>query len=149
MSQPPAGGRVRPTGITILAVLSAISGVLSILAGLGLLAGGAALAAVVSVGGLFTIFGILAIVIGALSLAFAYGAWMLLPWAWILGIASQLIGIGVTIVQIVLGYQSITGAIIGIAISLIILYYLDTPDVRRAFGRSPESWFGGLTNRKS
>ena len=149
MSQPPAGAPARPTGITILAVLSAIAGVLSILAGLGLLAGGAALASVVSVGGLFTIFGLLAIVIGGLSLAFAYGAWMLLPWAWTLGIASQLISIAVTIVQIVLGYQSITGAIIGIAVSLIILYYLDTPDVRRAFGRSPESWFGGLTNRKS
>lgn len=148
MSQPPAGARARPTGITILAVLSAISGVLSILAGLALLAGGAALAAAVAVGGLFTIFGLVAIVVGALSLAFAYGAWMLLPWAWTLGIASQLIGIGVTVVQIVLGYQSITGAVIGVAISLIILYYLDTPDVRRAFGRPPESWLAGMTNRK-
>ena len=147
MSQPPAGAR--PTGITILAVLSAIGGVLTILAGLGLLAVGSVTATVVAIGGLFAIFGIVFIVLGGAELAFAFGAWTLAPWAWMLGIGLMVASLVVTIAQIVLGYQSITGSIIGIAINLIILYYLDTPDIRRAFGRSPESWLGGMTNRKS
>lgn len=149
MSQPPAGSR--PTGVTILAVLSAIGGVFGLLAGLALIGGGAFLgsAGAVGVGGLFTIFGILVLVVAVASLAFAYGAWMLLPWAWTLGIASQVLGVIITLAEIVTGYASLTGSIVGIAISVIIVYYLDTPDVRRAFGRSPESWLGGLTNRKS
>lgn len=146
MSQTPAGAR--PMGITILAVLSAIGGVLTILVGLGLMAAGAVLASAVAIGGLAAIFGIIFIVIGAAELAFAYGAWTLAPWAWMLGIGLMVASLVVTIVQIVLGYQSISNSIIGIAINLIILYYLDTPDIRRAFGRSPVSWFGGLTNRK-
>ena len=147
MSQPPAGAR--PMGITILAVLSAIGGVLTILAGLGLMAAGAVLASAVAIGGLAAIFGIIFIVLGGAELALAFGAWTLAPWAWLLGIGLMVASLVITILQIVLGYQSITGSIIGIAINLIILYYLDTPDIRRAFGKSPESWFGGLTNRKS
>ena len=83
----------RPTGITILAVLSAIGGCLALLAGLfATVLGGAVGAATGSaaVGGLVSVLGLIAIVYGALSLAFAYGAWTLKPWAWNLGMASQI-----------------------------------------------------------
>ena len=150
MSQPPAG--TRPTGVTILAILAAIGGVLLVLAGLGAtilggaVAGSVAGASGVAVGGSVLILGLVALVLGVLYLAFAYGAWGLKPWAWTLGIASQIISLVLSVLRIVTG-GSITSEIISIAIALILLYYLDTPDVRRAFGRNPTSWFGGLSNR--
>jgi hypothetical protein len=148
MSQPPASGR--PTGITILAILSAIAGVLGLLAGLALFGIGAAVGGAVGGAGgaaFGSIFGLGLVALSVAYLVFAYGAWGLKPWAWTLGVASQIIGLVWTVLQIVTNNQSITGAIIGIALNLVILYYLDTPDVRRAFGRPPTSWFGGLSNR--
>jgi hypothetical protein len=64
----------RPTGITILAVLAAIGGVLALLAGLfATVLGGAVGAATGSaaVGGLVSVLGLIAIVYGGLSVAFA------------------------------------------------------------------------------
>lgn len=129
----------RPTGITILAVLSAIGGVLAILAGLfATVLGGAVGAATGSaaVGGLVSLLGIIAIVYGGLSLAFAYGAWTLKPWAWTLGMASQIVGIGLAIVYIATGNSTVSSQILNIAISAVIIYYLNTPAVKAAFGRA-------------
>ena len=152
MSQPPAG--TRPTGVTILAILAAIGGVLLVFAGLvatvfgGAIAGTVGGGAGVAVGGAVVLLGLVALALGILYLAFAYGAWGLKPWAWTLGIASQILSLVLSLLRIVAGGSSITSEIISIAIALILLYYLDTPDVRRAFGRNPTSWFGGITNRK-
>ena len=131
--------QTRPTGITILAVLSAIGGCLALLAGLfATVLGGAVGAATGSaaVGGLVVVLGLVAIVYGALSLAFAYGAWTLKPWAWNLGMASQLVGIGLAIVYIVTGNAPVSSEILNIAISAVIIYYLNTPTVKAAFGRA-------------
>ena len=128
----------RPTGITILAVLSAIGGCLALLAGLfATVLGGAVGAATGSaaVGGLVTVLGLIAIVYGALSLAFAYGAWTLKPWAWNLGMASQIVGIGLAIVYVATNNAPISSEILNIAISGVIIYYLNTPAVKAAFGR--------------
>jgi hypothetical protein len=146
MTQPPAGAR--PMGVTILAVLAAIVGVLSLLGALALLGGGALIAG--AGGGMFAgafgLFGIITLVLAVLYFAFAYGAWTLKPWAWTLGIVSQVVSIVLSILSI-LGGQSVTSQLIGLVISLVILYYLDTPDVRRAFGRPANSWFAGITKR--
>jgi hypothetical protein len=120
--------RERPTGITILAILAAISGVLSLLGGLalfglgglGLGAGSAALA------GLATISGVVLLALGIAYLALAYGFWTLKPWAWMV-LNAVMSG------DIVAG---LTGGIISIVISAIILYYLFQPSVKAAFGRS-------------
>src|SRR5256885_9977945 len=84
----------RPTGITILAVLSAIGGCLALLAGLfATVLGGAVGAATGSaaVGGLVPVPWVIALVYGALHPAVAYGAWGLQAWAWKLGMASQIL----------------------------------------------------------
>ena len=128
----------RPTGITILAVLSAIGGVLSIIAGIGLvgLGGiGAASTGQAALFGMGAIFGLLLLVSGIANLAFAYGAWTLQPWAWMLGVVLQLISLGLAVLTIV-GGGDISGQIIGIAISAIILYYLMQPGIKAAFGRA-------------
>ncbi len=128
----------RPTGITILAVLSAIGGVLSILGGIALvgLGGfGAASTGEAALFGMGAIFGILLLASGVASLAFAYGAWTLQPWAWTLGVALQIISLVLSVLTIVSG-GDISGQIISIAIAAIILYYLWQPSIKAVFGRA-------------
>jgi hypothetical protein len=134
----PAPTTVRPMGITILAVLSAIGGVLTILGGIALIGlGGVAGASSGSAAlfGMGAIFGLLLLVSGIASLAFAYGAWTLQPWAWTLGVALQIISLALSVLTIV-GGGDISGQIISIAIAAIILYYLMQPTIKAAFGRA-------------
>lgn len=134
----PTPTATRPTGLTILAVLAAIGGVLGIIAGLGLLALGGLAAASTGAAGLFglgAIFGLLALVTGALSLAFAYGAWTLKPWAWPLGVALQAVSLAIAVLSI-LGGADIGSQIISIAIAGVILYYLMQPGIKALFGRA-------------
>ena len=108
----------RPTGITILAVLAAIAGVLYILGGLALLTVGTVVSATYALGGLAVIIGLIILVVGVLYIGLAYGFWSLKPWAWSLGVGLQVAGI------------------IGIVIAGAIVYYLYQPNVKAAFGRS-------------
>ncbi len=129
--------QARPTGVTVLAVLAAIGGVLGLLAGIALLGLGG-LAAAGGTGLLASygaIFGIIAIVQGALALAFAYGAWTLKPWAWTLGIVAFGLSLALSVLNIV-GGGNIGSQAISILIGVAILYYLFTPTVKQAFGRA-------------
>jgi uncharacterized membrane protein (DUF2068 family) len=128
----------RPTGITLLAVLSAIGGVLGIFAGLIVVMGGGILGSATgsaSVGILVILLGVIAIVLGVVDLAIAYGFWTLMPWSWPLGVAVQLVHVALTIAQVVAGGSTIFSAAISVAIAGIILYYLNQPSIRKAFGR--------------
>jgi hypothetical protein len=128
----------RPTGITVLAVLSAIGGILGILGGVALigLGGlGAATTGEAAFFGLGAVFGILALATGIASLAFAYGAWTLQPWAWMLGVVLQGASIVLAVIAIISG-SDISSQIIGVAIAGIILYYLMQPNIKAAFGRA-------------
>lgn len=127
----------RPTGVTILAVIAAIGGVVGLLAGAALMgfgglavgAGGGFLA------GFMTIFGLVVLAQAVLLLAFAYGAWTLQPWGWTLGIVGVVIGLIINALYILNGSE-IGSQIVSIAISAVILYYLFTPAVKQAFGRA-------------
>ena len=135
----------RPTGVTILAILAAIVGILGLCAalaliGLGGLAGGLlGSRAGAQVGFLVGVVGIvvggLTLIVALLDLAFAYGAWTLKSWAWMLGIIAQGISAVLALVRLIDGRGAAGTEIVGIAISAIIIYYLMTPEVKRAFGR--------------
>lgn len=132
----------RPTGITILAVLAAIGGVLGLLAGVALLGlGGIAAGATGNAAffGLGAFAGIVTVAISIAQLAFAYGAWTLQPWAWSLGVVLSLVSIVWSVVG-ALGSGDIVSGLIGqaisIAINVAILYYLNTPGVKAAFGKA-------------
>ena len=134
----PTPAATRPLGITILAVLSAIGGVLSILAGIALVGLGGFAAASTGAAALFglgAVFGLIALVTGIANLAFAYGAWTLKPWAWPLGVALSVVSIVLSVLTIV-GGGDITGQILPIVISAIILYYLFQANVKALFGRA-------------
>ena len=126
----------RPTGITILAVLAAIAGVLYILGGLALLTVGTVVSATYALGGLAVIIGLIILVVGVLYIGLAYGFWGLKPWAWSLGVGLQVAGIILNIVQYVNHNANLAGTIIGIVIAGAIVYYLYQPNVKAAFGRS-------------
>jgi hypothetical protein len=134
----PAPATARPTGITILAVLSAIGGVLTILVGIaaiGLGGIGAAASGQAAFFGLGVVFGIIALALGIASLAFAFGAWTLQPWAWSLGVILQAANIIFAVVAVI-GGSDISSQIIGVAIAGIILYYLMQPSIKAAFGKA-------------
>ena len=134
------GGMARPTGITILAVLAALGGIFGILAGIGLLGFGSFFAAYGGAGGLAVVFGLVLLVLGIAELALAYGFWTAKPWAWAYGILLQVVSVVVAIIEVVLGYSNIGGVIVGIVVSAIIVYYLNTPDIRRYFGAPEKGW---------
>ncbi|HET6380678.1 MAG TPA: DUF2127 domain-containing protein [candidate division Zixibacteria bacterium] len=125
----------RPTGITILAVLAAIGGVLGLFAALALLGIGAT-AAPSGAGGLVLVVGLIALAYALLSLALAYGFWTLQPWAWPLGIGVQVLGILQALGRFANDQSNIVALAINLAIAGFILWYLFQPHVKAAFGRT-------------
>jgi uncharacterized membrane protein (DUF2068 family) len=125
----------RPTGVTVIAVLQAIGGILSLFGGLALLGLGGlgAVAGEAGAGGLAAALGGLTLILGLASLVLAYGMWNLLEWAWL----------GTLVVQglsIVLGlFSLVTGGspnYIGIIINIAIIVYLMQPQIKGVFGRA-------------
>ena len=113
-------GRSRPLGITIIAIIVAIYGVLSIIAGIGLLSAGV------------TAPGIISLILGVLQLILAWGLWTLQRWAfW----ATVILEVLALLNGIFAFTQHNTGAGIGaIVIALIVLIYLFADrNVRAAF----------------
>ncbi len=125
----------RPTGVTILAILAIVVGLLNILAGAVLL-GGAMPSAYASAAAAFRVAGIAALIIGLAYIVFAVGAFRLRPWAWGLGVVLAILTIVGDVLQ--LGAGSSGASIAGIVIAAIILVYLFQPGVRTAFGQRHE-----------
>jgi hypothetical protein len=127
----------RPTGITVMAVLSAIGGVFGLLAAVALLGVGAAVGATGNgLGGLAAIAGIIVLAYSVLSLVLAYGFWTLKPWAWPLGIGVQALGIIQAVLQFMDNSTNVVSLVISLAIAGVILWYLYQPHVKAAFGRT-------------
>jgi hypothetical protein len=127
-----AGGTgVRPTGITILAILSAIGGVLGLFGGFVVLGLGATI-----LGGAGVLLALAILALSGLSLALAWGFWTLQPWAWPLGVVIQAANIVLAIVQYLAADTSIVSTIISVGIAGAILYYLNQPTIKALFGRS-------------
>ena len=130
--------RERPLGVTILAILALIGGFFGLLGGIALLGlGGLAAGLGAAVDGTYAmIIGLGLLVQAVLNLAFGIGAFMLKPWAWTLGVVAQVLGLLLTVLNVVLLRADLGGQIVGVLISIAILYYLFTPGVRAAFGKA-------------
>jgi uncharacterized membrane protein (DUF2068 family) len=127
----------RPTGVTVMAVLSAIGGVFGLLASLVLLGLGAAVSTASGLGsGLVFVAGIIVLAYSVLSLILAYGFWTLKPWAWPLGIGVQVLGIIQAVLQFMNDSTNVVSLVISLAIAGVILWYLNQPHVKSAFGRT-------------
>lgn len=111
--------RSRPLGITIIAIVMAIYGILGIIGGIVLLGSSATL-------------GITSFILGILELVLAWGMWTLKKWAFWATIVLEVLAILNGIFAF--AGRNTSGGIIGIVIALIILIYLFAdPNVRAAF----------------
>ena len=131
MTQPAPTTRERPLGVTILAILAAIGGILGLLASLAVLG----ISGAAGVGG-GVLWGVIGLALAVASLAFAYGAWSLQPWAWPLGVGISVLNVLLALYSFVTFDGGIVGLLISLAINGVILYYLFQPDVKAAFGRT-------------
>ncbi len=134
----------RPLGVTLIAILSLLSGLGGVLKGLALLGvGGLAIAAIGGVypvagaiiGGIAGIAGIIGLVNGLFTLGFSYGAWKLKGWAWAIGVATQWAAI-IWSGLVILGPGVLRGQLGHLLVAGVVLFYLYTPEVKRAFGRA-------------
>ncbi len=126
----------RPLGITIIAVVLSISGILNVVGGLvgmdilsidlGEQAAGAEAA------------GLGAVIGGIITLVVAYGLFATAGWAWLLTVVVMGVRIVLDLWVIVatgLGSALAWAAVVNIIVSGIILWYFFRPNVRAAFGR--------------
>ena len=124
----------RPLGVTIIAILSIVNGLLGLCLPGVLIIGSGIATLVAGPLGVIGICGGLLLAAGPLLwLAVGFGAWNLRPWAWWLGMMAT----GLTVVGVVINLVNGIGllqAIAGAPLSIIIFIYLLLPDIRRAFG---------------
>jgi len=122
-----------PTGVTILAILEIISGVIAI--GIGIffsaLWGSTGMGMMMDFGG-SAIMGLISSIIvalGAISFLMAWGLLKGKPWAWTITLI-------LTIISLIFDLPSMN--IIGLIIDVVILYYLFRPHVKAYFGKSAQ-----------
>jgi hypothetical protein len=133
----------RPTGVTIIAILNIISGIIMLIGGIALVAIGSVLPGALE--GEMTsgippeMFGAFGVAMGGIILALAifsfvvaYGLWSGKGWAWTLTVVLSIISIALNAISIAGGNF---GGIISIIISAVILYYLYRPHVKAYFGK--------------
>jgi hypothetical protein len=126
----------RPLGVTILAILQLIAGLLGLCLPTVLLVGGTLVAflgtAGTVIGAIGIVAGLLMLIGPLLHLIVAYGALNLRQWAWWLGVIAT----GVDVAGAALNLWNGVGllqAIVPVGFSLIVFVYLLTPGVRQAF----------------
>jgi len=124
----------RPTGVTIIAILEVLKGVIQIIVG-GLLLGffeayydPSLWPYPVFLGAFAFVLGVLFLVLGGLSFLLAYGFWFGYRWAWLFGIILQSIGLISNLIEF-------PGGLLGLLLNIITLYYLTRPHIKRYFGR--------------
>jgi hypothetical protein len=155
----------RPTGVTIIAILAIISGIMLLFGGLSLIGAGALFSTTPAdvpnnlngpeslgsfFGMAFLLLGVILLVIGVGYLVMSYGLLKGKGWAWTITIILTVISIAIQIVSGITnsmivasisndGTSIMSGLIvqiIGTAIDIIILYYLYRPHVKTFFGKS-------------
>jgi uncharacterized membrane protein (DUF2068 family) len=129
--------RHRPTGLTILAVLFVIAGAFTLLGGITTLETAIAQASgpiLTELEVLFIPLGIEILCIASFVVAlglFTVKSW----WVWLVAVVLSTIGLVVNVVSLIIPNMfPMVGALVGIAINAIVLYYLSRRNVRQYFG---------------
>jgi hypothetical protein len=121
----------RPLGVTIIAIVAAAGGLLSLFGGASVLAGMAS--------GPFAL-AIIVIIFGILGLALGAGFYTGGRWAWMAGIIIYIISIGLGIAEILYGGNvGFIGGIIRVIAGIIIPIYLTRPKPKGFFGKGASS----------
>jgi hypothetical protein len=126
-----SGSSARPIGITIIAVLGIIVGVLGLLASLTIFGLG---------GGVAAFSGLVTLAIAVAEIAMGYGFWTLQAWSWRLGVTLAIANPVWEVVRFLFRGADPLSLLIAIVFAAIWLYYLNMPSIRSAFG-APASGF--------
>lgn len=127
----------RPTGLTILAILAFLGFVTSLIGGLAVLGiGGLAVVVDLDVlgAGVAALIGLGLVAVAIVELLVAVGYWRMRPWAWLLGIAVQLVSITISVVELGERAIGLPNFIIACIVPTAILLYLQRPGIRSALG---------------
>jgi len=139
----------RPTGITILGVLSVVTGIISIVFGIAIAVAGMALPLFLReevilanemvtgipiefAGMIAAIMGIGFIGIGVFSLIVGMGLLKGKKWGWTLEVISMFISLGIGVLYLI---DDVASGIATLIISALILYYLYRANVKAYFGK--------------
>lgn len=115
----------RPLGVTIIAIVAAAGGILSLFGGASVLAGMSS--------GPFAL-AIIVIIFGILGLALGAGFFTGAKWAWMAGIMIYVVSIALGIVEVLYPVNFIGGIIRTIA-GIVIPIYLTRPKPKAFFGK--------------
>ena len=139
----------RPTGVTIIAILSFLGAAACIMLGLFSFVGGAVIAKMLANmpgmsalgGSIVAALGVVFLLIGALYAITGYGLWALKNWGRVIMIVLMALGLVFGLLGLVAVFSNFTaGAIvmqvIRLAICAWILWYLFQPNVKQAFGQT-------------
>ena len=140
---------VRPGGVTIMAIIAGIAGAIDVATGLGDIAIGGGLLTDLGFGanldGIMTVVGVVLVIVGILGLTAASGLWRLSDTGWLLArlwasvcIVTGLVGAGLSVLGDTIGSQILAvaaGSAVPAVLAAIVLWYLYTPDVKKAFRR--------------
>lgn len=121
----------RPLGVTILAILFLAAGLVYMIAGLQLTT--AVTFGPVPTGTGAWVWGWIIVLTGVALWAGGLAAWALQPWGWILGHFLAILGL-LEIFFIVIGTGTINYALAATGFPLLLLWYLNRPSVKKAFG---------------
>ena len=121
----------RPVGVTIIAIVAAAGGLLSLFGGAQVLSG-------MANGPLVLAY--IVIIFGVLGLALGFGFYTGAKWAWMAGIVIYIISIGLGIAEILFGGNvGLVGGIIRTLAGIIIPIYLMRPGPKTFFGKVSSS----------
>ena len=116
----------RPLGLTIIAILTLIAGVLALFGGII----GLGVSTVSSELEGLAFLGIIATIIGIITLPAGYGLLKGKKWGWTLAIVSNIISIPLNLAGVAGGTSDAGSAIVGIAFCVVIILYLMKPSTK-------------------
>jgi hypothetical protein len=138
--------RERHAQVTVLAALAMLAGAIGVLVGIITLATGTVFSlfapSIPRPPGVVILLGVLQLIIGALYIGFSVGAWRLRTWAWSLGLAAGSLAIIVNGIRLIYDLYAfskgepisgVVGPILALIVGGVILYYLFSDPVQRAF----------------
>jgi hypothetical protein len=139
--------KTRPTGVTIIAILNIISGIIMLIGGVGLAAIGSILPTMTKIdpnaGGQLAVAGLLGVggvavggilvILGIISFIVAWGLLKGRGWAWTVTLILSIISLVMGVISLVAGSF---GSVANIIIAGIIMYYLYRPHVKVFFEKS-------------
>lgn len=137
-------GRHRPLGVTLIAVLTILSGIaffasgITAVAAVPFLSGATQMLLV----GLSATTGAAFLALGIAYFVMTYGLLKGKGWAWTVTLVLSCIGLAVGFVSIVTGH---IGSVFSIIISALIIYYIYRPNVKSFFGKTTTEAMASMT----